>query len=557
MKLKLALCLISVIFSVIVPGQCRGVNGGMSCAVCTVLVGVAMQVAEIYEESLVNATERLCNYLPKIAQEDCLQLVTKIDLIAQDLSHTITPDIFCLVYGTCTVDAGQPLCHLFPLPFLENEALPTINKLKTSSFHIEIDVCELPVIDDICRILNNSYNSLDAASDFDSDGFSTISPARGADWKGKDCMDNDPDAHPGRTPYDFDLVYDSNCNGIWGVDNVTKEPWEDVLCTESNPKGIIYIGDSIGAHFHMPQVWINPVQFDWPSLNASNVILDELDWPQFGFATGYKRITPNILIKGPTDSLYMRLRKRNRCNHRDYQNLSQNGASSYDGVVHARAVSRNQSTDNPAVVVYAMQGNDVCNNLKDTLKHMTSPSVFRENVMQALQVLDSKLPKNSHVVLVGLVDADFIYEAMAERLHPIGVLHKNVRYKDMYEWFICMQIGPCNGWLNPDEFTRKITSERADELTDVLKDIAKKERFQYFDLHFIKNPINAVMARNKINVPDLLEAVDSLHPNQNAQPILAKEVWSSFLNDLPERVLGPVNKNNELIEALFGNQGGH
>lgn len=57
----------------------------------------------------------------------------------------------------------------------------------------------------------------------------------------------------------------------------------------------------------------------------------------------------------------MRLRKRNRCNHRDYQNLSQNGASSYDGVVHANAVSRNQSTDNPAIVIYAMQGNDVCN----------------------------------------------------------------------------------------------------------------------------------------------------------------------------------------------------
>ncbi|KAJ8976121.1 hypothetical protein NQ317_019386 [Molorchus minor] len=165
-----------------------------------------------------------------------------------------------------------------------------------------IDACKLPVIMDICNILNNSYTSLDAASDFDQDGFSTITPARGADWKGKDCRDNDPDAHPGRTPYLLDMLYDceyyfANCNGIWGIDNETNRQWEEILCQGSDSKGIVYIGDSIGAHFHMPQVWINPVEFNWPSLNASDVLLDELDWPQYGFATGYKNITPNILIK--------------------------------------------------------------------------------------------------------------------------------------------------------------------------------------------------------------------------------------------------------------------
>lgn len=89
--------------------------------------------------------------------------------------------------------------------------------------------------------------------------------------------------------------------------------------------------------------------------------MDEIDWPQYGFPTGYKDIYPNILIKGPVDSIYLRLRKRNRCNHRDYQNLSQNGASSYDGISHAESITRNQTRDNPAIVIYAMQGNDVCN----------------------------------------------------------------------------------------------------------------------------------------------------------------------------------------------------
>lgn len=100
---------------------------------------------------------------------------------------------------------------------------------------------------------------------------------------------------------------------------------------------------------------------------------------------------------------------------------------------------------------------------------MTSPEVFRENVIKTLKVLNGKLPKNSHVILLGLVDADFIYDAMAERLHPIGVLHKDVRYKDMYNWFICMQIGPCNGWLNPDELTRITTSEVNQVIVKYLK----------------------------------------------------------------------------------------
>lgn len=109
------------------------------------------------------------------------------------------------------------------------------------------------------------------------------------------------------------------------------------------------------------------------------MILNEIDWPEYGFATGFRNITKNMLINGVsskkffslkiltfifqsvTDSLYLRLRARNRCNHRDYQNLSQNGASSYEGLSHVNAISRNQTTDRPAVVIYAMQGNDVCN----------------------------------------------------------------------------------------------------------------------------------------------------------------------------------------------------
>ena len=68
-----------------------------------------------------------------------------------------------------------------------------------------------------------------------------------------------------------------------------------------------------------------------------------------------------VMLKGVTDSLYLKLRARNRCNHRDYQNLSRNGASSCDGLTYVKSLARSQSQDKPALVLYGMYGNDVCN----------------------------------------------------------------------------------------------------------------------------------------------------------------------------------------------------
>ncbi|KAJ8976120.1 hypothetical protein NQ317_019385 [Molorchus minor] len=49
--------------------QARGINGGMSCAVCTVLMGVAMQVAEIHEESMVDAAKKIVRLLAKVCSK--------------------------------------------------------------------------------------------------------------------------------------------------------------------------------------------------------------------------------------------------------------------------------------------------------------------------------------------------------------------------------------------------------------------------------------------------------------------------------------------------------
>ena len=49
-------------------------------------------------------------------------------------------------------------------------------------------------------------------------------------------------------------------------------------------------------------------------------------WPSLPPGLGFNNWTE--VIQGPIDSVYMRLRQRNRCNHKDYQNIAVNGRSS-------------------------------------------------------------------------------------------------------------------------------------------------------------------------------------------------------------------------------------
>ena len=166
------------------------------------------------------------------------------------------------------------------------------------------------------------------------------------------------------------------------------------------------------------------------------MISNEFDWPDVGFATGYRNATqmPDLIYDDKVDSLYLRLRQRNRCNHRDYQNLARNGATSADTLEYMKSISRDRKRDHPALVIYSMVGNDVCNEKEDTVKHMTSPLEFRKNVMKTLEFLEDNLPPNSHVVLVGLIDGKVLYETMAERLHPLGLLRKDLSTTGSHAW---------------------------------------------------------------------------------------------------------------------------
>lgn len=117
------------------------------------------------------------------------------------------------------------------------------------------------------------------------------------------------------------------------------------------------------------------------SLDELPVVADEFDYPQCSWSTGHAdsaseaiKQCPAVWRRGlpsdeaaslalPLASIYSRMRARNRCNHRDFQNIGVNGgragAMAPPGIVNGMA--RDPVHDNPALVFHALIGNDVCN----------------------------------------------------------------------------------------------------------------------------------------------------------------------------------------------------
>jgi hypothetical protein len=80
-----------------------------------------MQVAEVHEEDLFNATKRICNFLPSRIQNPCFRILSQLEPYLSNVSEKLTPDLFCMVYGTCTIDKNEDMCHLFPVALDKSE----------------------------------------------------------------------------------------------------------------------------------------------------------------------------------------------------------------------------------------------------------------------------------------------------------------------------------------------------------------------------------------------------------------------------------------------------
>ncbi|XP_063262641.1 acyloxyacyl hydrolase isoform X2 [Prinia subflava] len=501
------------------PSLPFGLYKGHTCVGCVLVVSVIEQLAQWHNSTVKAAMERLCDYIPEKLQGFCYVLAELYGPhIAELIDREMNADVVCHSLRLCKQDPGQPLCHLYSPPKVGLSV--AIRKAK--------------------RIMKTSKDLT----------------LRGYHWRGRDCNDKNTTVYPGRRPDNWDAKSDSNCNGIWGVDPKDGIPYEEKFCKGAGSKGVVLLGDSAGAHFHIPPEWMTVTQMSAKSFaNLPMAFSDELDWPQFSEITGFL----NSTIGGWTDSLYLRLRKRNRCNHRDLQNISQNGGSSGNLLSLIKSLARNQLLDNPAIVIYATIGNDVCNGERDTLAHMTTPKEMLSNVVKALRYLDSHLPNGSHVILTGLVDGRFLWDNLHDRYHPLGQLNKDVTYSQLYSFLDCLQVSPCSGWLTPNETLRNLTSERALQLSNVLKEIASSEKFANFDVFYMDFPLRQTAEewRKMGGEPwQLIEPVDGFHPSQIAAALGTGITWQKALHEWPQ-VLGKENPFNDQIEAIFKDQGGY
>lgn len=216
---------------------------------------------------------------------------------------------------------------------------------------------------------------------------------RGNDWRGADCDDLRGDVYPGRRTTTHGNSIDHNCNGIYGG-NATGS-YEDIFCANSQPRGIVILGDSATAHFHIPPQWLtaNNWNLDQFLPDAEN----EIDQPHCSWGTGhvapedcpYQHPIPGV-EGSAVISLYSQLRERNRCNHNDYQNIGVNGARITTSMQLANAMARDQQNDNPLLVWLALIGNDICNG-HPTFETMTTPDEFYTHALETLNKLDTQV----------------------------------------------------------------------------------------------------------------------------------------------------------------------
>jgi acyloxyacyl hydrolase len=201
----------------------------------------------------------------------------------------------------CTDDAGQPECQLFPSKSSSPISIaqrgsnlrynhPSLLPLFTSK------ACTIPGIKEICKILENVFKNHIPLLDFDGDRFGTESSLRGSSWRGNDCNDFSKKIRPGARSVNGDPVLDQNCNGIFGTDSTTGRSWEEEFCNDTQRLGIAVLGDSISAHFHLPEQWLDARQLSVDAFEHLLFILEnEMDWPQLSGVTGHVNITwPNI-----------------------------------------------------------------------------------------------------------------------------------------------------------------------------------------------------------------------------------------------------------------------
>jgi len=181
--------------------------------------------------------------------------------------------------------------------------------------------------------------------------------------------------------------------------------------------GIAVVGDSAGAHFEIPEPYLNAKE--WTSDTFKNILelaSDEMDAPN---KSGYTGQLPDD-AQNPLRSIYKYMVDRNRCNRNDYQNIAVNGGASGNTQKNIKALRRDQKNDEPLLVFLELIGDDICNSKKGDF---TEPDEFKTNVLSIFGYLDTVLPQGSHVYILGLVDGRILYDTLHNETHPLGITY--------------------------------------------------------------------------------------------------------------------------------------
>lgn len=135
--------------------------------------------------------------------------------------------------------------------------------------------------------------------------------------------------------------------------------------------------------------------------------------------------------------------------------------------------------------------------------------------------------------------------------------------------------------MNSDEYWRNATTARAEELNVVYQQIVANNTYKHFDLAYFDCPLEGTLVVVISNVCvavlkvwsqaggeawQLIEPVDGkfvllrvlrasgFHPNQIANALTTEVMWELYEQN---GLLPPANPMNDLIDKLFGDQGGY
>jgi len=526
------------------PAPALPSGGGVACATCTVSVSLLRSLSQLDPNGPKSTLDHVCEKFPTKFFIFCEAALAPVaGAILDGILADHTPDRICADLRLCH---NYPECSLWPVEQAHDDVAPFV------SANGQLVGSQLW---DYLKHLFESLAMHEPLLDLDQDGYSKSHTLRGANWRGKDCDDTNSHRYPGATAADGDASVDSNCNGIYGSPPDSSSTYEELWCDGTDQLGFVVLGDSASAHFEIPPDMLNATAIYTLGKKVfaglESLLEDEMDWPMRSAYTGFAQSSPSA----PVHSVYELMRERNLCIHRDFQNMGVNGARS--GACNSTIVNHfsRKPTDHPALVVVSLIGNDVCNG-HHSLSHMTSVDAFRNATLGTLAQLDAKLAPGSHVLLIGLADGEVLWNAMANRTHPIGVPTSSV-----YAFLNCLKINPCWVWLNHDADVRAAGTAHARKLSAVYQDIIETESFNNFDMGFLSfaDSFDRVIANYTAHggqAWELVEPVDGFHPGPLAQPLIAQDIWSHIQQNYPHWV-PRVNPNNANILSQFGDQGGY